>query len=81
MKQTAVEWLENKFKEELVLINSADGYHIFIRVEKFDELISKAKEIFKEQIMEAFIGHDLDTEENIEVAQQYYNETYKNTEL
>jgi tRNA(Ser,Leu) C12 N-acetylase TAN1 len=49
MKQTAVEWLENKFKEELVLINSVDGYHIFIRVEKFDELLNKAKEMEKEQ--------------------------------
>jgi len=48
--ETAVEWLENKFKEELVLIQSAEGHHIFIRIEKFCKLIEKAKEMEKEQM-------------------------------
>jgi hypothetical protein len=55
MKQTAVEWLENKFKEELILINSANGYHIFVRVEKFDKLVQQAKAIEKEHICKTYI--------------------------
>jgi len=77
MKQTAVEWLENKFKEELVLINSADGYHIFIRVEKFDELLNQAKEMEKEQIMDAYNDGYSDSDNENLTNKQYYNETYK----
>jgi len=77
MRQTAVEWLENKFKEELVLINSADGYHIFIRVEKFDELISKAKEMEKQQIFEALKVNEYELLCWGITAEQYYKKTYE----
>lgn len=34
-------------------------------------------EMEKQQIVEAFIGYDSDTEDNLEVGEQYYNETFK----
>jgi hypothetical protein len=34
-------------------------------------------EMEKQQIIDAFIGYDSDTEDNLEVAEQYYNETFK----
>ena len=34
-------------------------------------------EMEKQQIIDAFIGYDSDTEDNLEVAEQYYNEIFK----
>ena len=63
MKQTAVEWLY----EELIL----DG----INVPKV--FYDKAKEMEKEQIIDAYYQGDADSD-NIHVdAEQYYNETFK----
>lgn len=45
------------------------GKHV---LDKIDSLL----ELEKQQIINAFIGHDSDTEENLEVAEQYYNETF-----
>lgn len=45
---------------------------------KYKERIAKAKELEKQQIVDAFIGQDSDTDENLEIAEQYYNETFKN---
>jgi hypothetical protein len=62
MKQTAVEWLveqiENKNGKEF------NSY--------FKEFIEQAKEMEKEQIIEAYCNGD----DNIS-AEQYYNETFK----
>ena len=77
MKQTAVEWLENEFQE---MCKDFGGIHSDFIV-KFEQ----AKEMEKEQIIEAFmqgadIG-DMFNNENrafITDAEQYYNETYKN---
>lgn len=68
MKQTAVELLINYFKEQKCS-------HWCIQ-----DLLARlyvAKEMEKEQIIDAFIGYDSDTQENIEVAEQYYNQTFK----
>jgi hypothetical protein len=81
MKKTSVEWLENEFKKELVLINSADGYHIFIRVEKFDELIKQAKEMEKDEV--CYFGARcciMTTQKKEWSLDELYNEIYKNTE-
>lgn len=40
-------------------------------------IIQEANEIFEEQIMDAFIGFDSYTDDNIKVAKQYYQETFK----
>ena len=68
MKQTAVEWLATYLKS-ITSLNC-------------DEVIQQAKEIEKEQIIEAYCQGCLDItkDENIfprETSEQYYNETYK----
>jgi hypothetical protein len=46
-------------------------------IELFNKEIEQAKEMEKQQIVEAFIGYDSDTEDNLEVGEQYYKETFK----
>ena len=48
-----------------------------IKIARDEDCIEKANKMFEQQIIEAFIGHDSDTEDNLEVAEQYYNETFK----
>lgn len=66
MKQTAVEWLLS------VVSLSEDAW---IEIEKYE---SKAKQMEKEQIIDAwddgFVERQFSIESN---AKQYYNETYK----
>ena len=64
MKKTALEWFLTEFKKE-VWFEPDSELDIWIK-----ELIPKAKEIEKEQIIEAFLVHYTDT------AEQYYKETY-----
>jgi hypothetical protein len=68
MKQTAVQWLEQELKKG---IRGGDAWF---------ELLEQAKELEKQQIVKAVydsMGTNLDP--NIGRAEQYYNETYKNT--
>lgn len=53
-------------------VNSHKG--AYSTIIKFCE--EKAKEMEKQQIIDAFVGYDSDTEDNLEVAEQYYNETF-----
>ena len=65
MKQTAVEWLENEFKEAHKMFGGIDTNWI----KRFEQ----AKEMEKEQIMDAFNGEphcDGDGD-------RYYNENFK----
>jgi hypothetical protein len=73
-KQTAVEWLDNRLKDESVLIQESEGYHICIRVGTLGQLINQAKQMEREQIEEAYKAdlHPCSYED----AEQYYNETY-----
>jgi hypothetical protein len=64
--KTAVEWLVQQLWNE--------GYFPYGVPE---DIVKKAKEMEKQQIVEAFIGYDSDTEDNLEVGEQYYNETFK----
>tara|TARA_R110000868_G_scaffold106830_4_gene292680 strand:- start:3891 stop:4106 length:216 start_codon:yes stop_codon:yes gene_type:complete len=68
-KQTAVEWLAEQLDILLELYPS--------QWEEVNKSIEQAKEMEKQQIIDAFIGFDSDTYDNIEVARQYYNETFK----
>jgi len=81
MKQTAVEWL----KKELEAYGSSS--HLNLDWETFDELIKQAKEMEKEQIVNAFKeglrspyhqDYTIVTQEGQEGTKsgQYYNETY-----
>jgi hypothetical protein len=70
---TATQWLKMQLE-----IRSGIK-EITVDSKTFEELCEQAKEMEKQQIIEAFIGYDSDTEDNLEVAEQYHNETYKNT--
>ena len=64
MKQTAVEWLTEQYLEQYDLLDS--------------DLYLKAKEMEKEQIIEANNrGWKVARENIFEPAEQYYNETFK----
>lgn len=81
MKQTAVEWFGEKVLD-------------VITTDEFNNLLEQAKEIFEEQIQDAFdygdmIGRaamirELDSNDKVVLkypemsSEQYYNETYKN---
>jgi hypothetical protein len=64
-KQTAVEWLEYQ-------LDQYGKTHFFSK----RELIAKAKAIEKEQHKETFMAFESDTEENEEMFEEYYKETY-----
>jgi hypothetical protein len=80
MKQTAVEWLEEQLTEvDYNCINktflqndkSLAGY-------KMRELFEKAKEMEKEQIIDAInFGDERGKITTYKSAEQYYNETFK----
>ena len=67
MKQTAVEWLN----KEIERLTTQAGIHISWQI--MDDLIQQAKQMEKEQIIEAFEHVDF----NIDDGLQYYNETFK----
>ena len=72
MKQTAVEWLEKQF----VKLESTIGVYGVMY-----ELIDQAKEMEKEQIIDAFgVGCQVESTRLIgyqDIADEYYNETFK----
>lgn len=74
MKQTAIDWL----KKELEQFGSSS--HLHLDWDTFDELIKQAKEMHKQEIIDAFgIGCHHESKRLVgyqDVAEQYYNETY-----
>jgi hypothetical protein len=70
-QQTAVEWLKKELEEY------GSSSHLNLDWETFDELCEQAKQMEKEQIMNAVydsMGTNFDP--NMGRAQQYYNEKY-----
>jgi hypothetical protein len=68
MKQTAVEWLE-----EMMNVNGNISVY-------FQEILDQAKEMEKEQIMDAYDAGLFDgtmDDVNDRIHKQYYNETFK----
>ena len=65
-KLTAVEWLDKELDFLLELYPS--------EYKKLDELINQAKELEKQQIIDAYRIGKIEQKENSE---HYYNETYK----
>ena len=64
MKQTAVEWIENNIQSDMTFMDILG-------------LIRQAKEMEKEQIIDAFnVGEDLGDRRNY-LGDKYYNETFK----
>jgi len=77
---TAIEWLIGRFHFEGFIGTYCDEEQIKSKRQLMIEIIEQAKEMEKQQIVDAFIGHDSDTKDNLEVAEQYYNETFKQQE-
>ena len=70
MKQTAIEWLEKEF----VKLEHTIGVH-----NKMYELIEQAKEMEKQQIIDAYDAGLFDgsmDDVNDRIYKQYYNETF-----
>jgi hypothetical protein len=70
MKQTAVEWLVEQF-------NTTINYTL----EEYEKKVEQAKEMEKQQIINANNrGFKVARESIYELGEQYYNETYKQDE-
>ena len=65
---TAVEWLEKEF----VKLESTIGVHGVMY-----EIIEQAKEMEKQQIIQAYYQNGWNDNDNEHNAEQYYNKTYK----
>jgi hypothetical protein len=65
-KQTAIEW----FNDE-ILIHLNFDQRLYLK-----DIFNQAKEMEKEQIMDAWIDGAVDTNAYMDFAEQYYNETY-----
>jgi hypothetical protein len=65
-KVSAVEWLVEQLQGDDSMIARVIG------LKKYNEIYKKAKEMEKQQIMEAYDKISMNT------AEQYYNETFKN---
>lgn len=61
--QTSIEWLEKELKERYSLINS-------------EPLFEQAKEMYKQEIIDAFWNGSSHWDSELE-AEQYYNEIFK----
>lgn len=73
-KQTAVEWLEEQLEQALLRYGQISVKYLKIHTER-------AKQMEKEQIVEAYCKAGLDIAHNDSIkesglAQEYYNETY-----
>lgn len=73
MKQTAVEWLQDK-------LNNVKPTQ-FCSIETIKEWVEQAKEMERQQIIDAFESGVYDGGENVSQynmnSEQYYNETFK----
>jgi hypothetical protein len=63
-QQTAIDWLEKELKDRYFLINS-------------EPLFEQAKQIEKEQIVDAYDTTSIDELGEFLNGKQYYNETFK----
>jgi uncharacterized protein YoaH (UPF0181 family) len=68
MKQTAVEWLINKLKSQGLLIGEPNNL----------VAVREAKEMEKQQIIDAYEDGYSDSDNTFELNKEYYNETFKN---
>ena len=77
-QQTALEWLK-----DMLEWNYGDPQMLEISWENLDDLLERAKQMEKKQIInaydEGFMDHEIEIEHDITVrnnSEQYYNETY-----
>ena len=74
MKQTTVEWLKKELEDY------GSNSHLSLDWNTFDELCEQSKEMEKQQVIDAHLDGQSLVSCKDEYAEQYYNETYKNTE-
>lgn len=80
MKQTAVEWLENKIDNELKVIDNLYGKEIMgrkIALSFVKRILTEAKEMEKQQIMNAWYNGFEENRPYVDHSEDYYNETFK----
>jgi len=66
MKQTSIEWLKKELEEY------GSSSHLNLDWKTFDELIEQAKEMHKQEIIDA-----AERWKGTDFAEKYYNETFK----
>jgi hypothetical protein len=69
-KQTAVDWLADKLDELIPFVNKKTAIN-------FNKLVKQAKEMEKQQMMDAWQDAIKDTNYNILDGEDYYNKTYQ----
>jgi hypothetical protein len=75
-QQTPVEWFAEKIRNYKTPLNMGGVYFVFIHQDMINRFEQQAKEMEKEQIIDAHIdGQPLYSCQR-EKAEQYYNETY-----
>jgi hypothetical protein len=76
MKQTAVEWLFNELSSENLSWNKYSNGKLFIDL-KTSDIYQQAKEMEKEQIINALMTSEVELLAWGISAEQYYNKNYK----
>jgi len=72
MKYTAIEWLVEQLEGDDAIIARVIG------LKKYNEIYKKAKEMEKEQIIDAYNDGNYAYGMGIKEPEQYYNEQFKN---
>lgn len=76
MEKTAVDYLIQQLNEQGFLGTYCTPDNIDTKRELMNQIISQAKKIEKQQIIDAFEGFPLNTR-NSQNGQEYYNQTFK----
>ena len=76
MKQTAVEWLENQLKNSIYFYKLMEDINRRSTVAQSD-IFEQAKEMEKEQIIDAYETADKDCGKDFLHGDLYYHETFK----
>jgi hypothetical protein len=77
MKQTAVEWLIEQISTSKYFYNLMEEIESRGTIVQPNGILEQAKEMEKEQIIQAYYQNGWNDNDNEHNAEQYYNETYK----
>ena len=77
MKQTAVEWLFKQISTSKYFYNLMEEIESRGTIVQPNGILEQAKEMEKEQIIQAYYQNGWNDNDNEHNAEQYYNETFK----
>jgi hypothetical protein len=77
MKQTAVDWLIEQISSSKYFYNLMEEIESRGTIVQPNGILEQAKEMEKEQIIQAYYQNGWNDNDNEHNAEQYYNETYK----